>query len=174
MYDTIFSRLNEVEHSLNMVHSGMTATAQAVRDNLSTGNALSDSQWVADKIEVIKDYAKEIFDEFEKHPETKAEKMATWKDEDVKRVEYKLTSASDILKRIREHEEEDKMITADEYEQLLKTLTEAYLTDTIKNEDVNRDVGLLQEQHKHLRKTQDAIINVGNSINMLDRFSDET
>ncbi|XRA97344.1 cell wall anchor [Pycnococcus provasolii] len=131
LFGSLFTRLDEMEGLLDMVQHG---TAHVVHHRAEQKNlAVTDRQYIQAKVEMLKALARELVDDpsaATKLGQGSADGQASA--EERKQLENRLDAASEVLRRIGEHENErDRELTPQEYEILLSALTSAHVPSDV-------------------------------------------
>lgn len=174
MFDTIYKRINEVEDMVSMVHSGVIKTFQMFDYDPDHPDSISEKAFIDAKLKVLKNHAAATLQEVMNNPNITQDKVDKWSEADKKVLEEKLAGAEKVLNRITEHESkpEEKSITAKEYEELLYSVTQAFLSPVEPNKNKeNQDTTDLARAHEDLEKTKGYLGRLEASISTLEDFN---
>ncbi|GMH37826.1 hypothetical protein BSKO_05699 [Bryopsis sp. KO-2023] len=174
MFDTIYKRINEVEDMVGMVHSGVIKTFQMFDYDPDHPDSISEKAFIDAKLKVLKNHAAAALQEVMNNPEVSQDKVEQWSEDDRKALESKLAGAEKVLNRITEHETkpEERSITAKEYEELLYSVTQAFLAPAgPQQHKENPDTTDLARAHEDLEKTKNYLGRLEASVSTLEDFN---
>lgn len=155
-----------------MVHDGVVKSAELFDGGKGKPHALEEKNFFHSKLEMLQRHASEILSDIMNNPNITQTTVNTWPKEQRDALDQKLAAAEQVLARIEEHHSiEDGGITPDEYEELLHSITAAFLTPSEPNVREQKDTTELAQAHDDLQKTRDSITRLQSAVTTLDDFS---
>eukprot|EP01023_Acetabularia_acetabulum_P057488 TRINITY_DN6706_c0_g1_i2.p1 TRINITY_DN6706_c0_g1~~TRINITY_DN6706_c0_g1_i2.p1 ORF type:complete len:433 (+),score=48.52 TRINITY_DN6706_c0_g1_i2:138-1301(+) len=120
----IFIRLTEMEDLISMSHEASVAAMQIKQEQ--EGIKTTDIEYIREKLQMMKDHAQASIDDLVNNPNITREWVSGLSEQEKEILNKRVDAAENVLHKVEALEDPNHKITIEEYQQLLKDLTDSF------------------------------------------------